>query len=537
MALNRPSEGVIPYPFVVLGLSLLADRVEGVATLIVSPAAPPEEELAARLRTTAEAASSGGSHRKAEQFAQTMVVAVLFAVPALICARAACVNDPDVWWHLRTGEWILQHHAMPHTDPFSGPLAGKPWLDYSWLFELTVAKLFQWLGLPGIVSYSAAMVLAITVAMYRLVRRLQGDFTLAVLLSFFATFSMGHLYTPRPWLFTILFFVLELDILMHARTTGKLRELAWLPVIFALWANLHIQFVDGLLVLGLALAEATLARWQNSAQTRVRPVWMGAALLASGLATLLNPYGWHIYNVAYDLATQAGALNAVSELQAMPFRNLSDFLVLTMALGSAAALAWRRRLVSFEAALLVFAAVLSFRSQRDVWLMATAAAAILASAITGREKAEGSSPRVATRLAVALAALAIWAGFHMLQVNDDRLQVQVAGSFPVQAVEAIREGGFSGPLYNEFNWGGYLIWALHMPVSIDGRQNLYGDKRMDRSAATWAAEPDWASDSQLTSAGVVIGPVDAPLMQVLRADPRFQLAYRDKVAAVFVPRR
>jgi len=108
-------------------------------------------------------------------------------------------------------------------------------------------------------------------------------------------------------------------------------------------------------------------------------------------------------------------------------------------------------------------------------------------------------------------------------------------------VEAVRAKGYAdtlhGPVFNDFNWGGYMIWALRMPVSIDGRAAFYGDQRLDRSTATWNAEPDWASDTQLTSAGLVIGPVKAALMQVLRMDPRYQLVYEDKVAAVFVQRK
>jgi hypothetical protein len=338
-------------------------------------------------------------------------------------------------------------------------------------------------------------------------------------------------------LFTVLFFILELDILMQARRTGRVRELLWLPTIFALWANIHIQFIDGLLVLGLAWVEAEAARWWSAAETRVRPAWMGLALAGSVLATLLNPFGWRIYGAAYDLATQGGALNKVSELQAIPFRNLSDFFILLLALGSAAALAWQRRFPLFETALLGLAAVLSFRSQRDIWVIATVAVVILASAIAGSEQAAFRLPRLATVLAILAAGVAVWGGFRIMQVNATHLETQLAKSMPVQAVEVVRAKGYAGPLYNDYNWGGYLIWALRMPVSIDGRAAFYGDQRIDRSMATWNAEPDWASDAQLTSAGVVIGPVKAPLIQVLRMDPRFQLAYEDKVAAVFVARK
>lgn len=471
--------------------------------------------------------------RGLERFAQTLVLAVLFAVPALICLHVARPSDPDVWWHLRAGEWMLQHHAVPHVDSFSRELAGTPWLAYSWMFETLLAKLFGWFGPVGMVAYSVGMVVAITLAMYHLVRRLQADFTLSILLTFASMYCMGHLFTPRPWLFTILLFVLEIDILMHARRTGKLRELAWLPLLFALWANVHIQFVDGLLLLALALFEAAIARWSTVVQTRAKPAWLAFALLASLLATLANPYGWHIYRVAYDLATQGGALNSISELQSIPFRDPADFVVLLLALASAAALAWHRRLVSFEGFLLLLAVILSFRSQRDVWVMATAGAAILASTLVSRRKPEPPQPAPVVTLSALTATLVIFAGFRVLHVNNEQLRLQLANIFPVRAVEAVQQKNYPGPLYNDFNWGGYLIWSLRMPVSVDGRQNLYGDKRLDRSAATWAAAPDWASDTQLTSAGLIIGPVGAPLTQILRADPRFRLTYQDNVAAVF----
>jgi hypothetical protein len=405
------------------------------------------------------------------------------------------------------------------------------------LFELLSIKLFQRFGEVSIVAYSAGMVLAITVAMQRLVKRLQADFSLVVMLTFLTCFSIEHLFTPRPWLFSFLFFVLEIDILMHARKTGNIRELAWLPLIFALWSNIHIQFIDGLAVLGLAAAEAIATRRGIRVKTLLRAPWALAALAASVVATFANPFGWHIYRVAYDLAAQPGVLDKISELKAMHFRDLSDFCVLFLALGAAAALAWSRRLWLFETGLLVFAAVVSFRSLRDAWVMAIVAAAILAVRIESKERTATRLPRFAIALAGIGAALAVWAGFRAIHVTNEILRTQVANTLPVGAVNAIRANGYAGPLYNTFDWGGYLIWALRMPVSIDGRAAFYGDAAIDRSVATWNAEPDWASDPALNSAGVVIGPVKSPLIQVLRRDPHFKLAFEDKVAAVFIPRR
>ncbi|SNS95684.1 hypothetical protein SAMN05421770_103220 [Granulicella rosea] len=478
-------------------------------------------------------ASASTTHNPSERWAQLIALIVLYAAPALFCIHIACVSDPDIWWHLRTGEWILQHHAIPRTDPFTSDVAGQPWQAYSWLFELLIYRLYTAFGMPGIVAYSGGMVLAITAALHHLVRRRQRDFSLVIVMTWLATFALGHLFTPRPWMFTILFFVLEVDILLHVRRTGRQRELLWLPAIFCLWANTHIQFIDGLLVLGLAFTVAAYEEWRKESKGAL---WMGAALAASLAATCVNPYGWHIYQVAYDLASQPGVLNKIDELKAIPFRQLADFATLFLALGAAAALARAKRLPLFETGLFLFAAVISFRSQRDVWVMATVAIAILAAAVPGSEKAKDRLPAFAPTLAAVAASLLLLIGFKAMRITDASLSPQLAAAMPVRALEDIQRKGFTGRLYNNFDWGGYLIWKLRMPVSIDGRAALHGDQRIDRSIATWSAQPDWATDPQLAGAGLVVAPVTAPLTQLLRNDQRFQLTYEDRLAAVFVSR-
>jgi hypothetical protein len=471
------------------------------------------------------------------RWAQALVLVALFSVPAFIYLRTASASDPDVWWHLRSAEWILQHGAVPQTDPFSSFGAGKPWAAYSWLFELLVYQLFQRLGLAGVVVYTAGMVVCIAAALHHLIRRLQADFTLGVLLTFVASYSMVRLYTPRPWLFTVLFFALELDVLMQARKTGKMQELVWLPVIFALWANIHIQFIDGLVVLVIALAEAVLARRWRSLQTRLGPGWMGGVFLACALATLANPYGWNIYRVVFDLAEQFGALKEIAEFAPLSFHHLDDWCVLLLALAAAGVLARARRFASFESVLLVFAIYVSFRSQRDLWVVVIAASAILAGGVSGDEKNRFQLTAAFAPFVAAATGLAVALGFCALQVDNAGLSAKLAGDLPVRAVEVVKEKGWSGPLYNDFKWGGYLIWALRMPVSIDGRTNVYGDERINVSYATWSGQPGWVTDPDLRKANLVIGPARAPLTQLLRADPRFELVYEDKLAAVFVARK
>ena len=504
-------------------------------------------------------ARPAGLTARAETLGQVLVLTVLCASPALLSVHVGAVWDSDIWWHLRAGEWIAQHHAVPRSDPFSSFGPNKPWVDYSWLFDLLVYGLFGRFGLLGLVAYTAGALVAITAAVFSMVRRLQDDFLLSALLTLLACLAMQGLYTPRPWLLSILCFVLLLHALVEARRSGQTRVLFALPLLFAFWANIHIQFVDGLLVLGLAGVEAGLqslppglAGWllpkallRRSAQDHNRDLpnqdlpnrialgmWLLALLLCT-LAPLLNPYGWHIYPTAWDLATQPGVIDRISELHAPAFRDSQDFLTLFLSLGATAALSHRWR--CFEALLLVFAIVLGFRSQRDVWLIACAAAVILASGLSFGQRTPRRLVPAATAWALGVASLLVLA-VTALPFRRQRLEDTLSRSFPVGALTFLKSVPHRQPLYNTYDWGGFLIWNLREPVSLDGRASFYGTERLDRFNATWNGTPDWQNDPELRNAGVVIGPVKAPLVQLLRTDPAFQLVFEDQISVVFLGR-
>src|SRR6185436_6443185 len=86
-----------------------------------------------------------------------VMLGVVFLVPVVYAF--AGINDLDIWWHLRTGEWIVTHRALPWTDPFS--VAGGAWVAYTWLFELVAFASHATFGLMGIVLMPAVLSLAI----------------------------------------------------------------------------------------------------------------------------------------------------------------------------------------------------------------------------------------------------------------------------------------------------------------------------------------------------------------------------------------
>lgn len=466
----------------------------------------------------------------------------LYSVPAWLSLKPSNVEDLDVWWHIRTGQWIVQHRWVPYADWFSSYGIGKPWAAYSWLFEIFIYGLFSRLGLIGLLVFLFALVLSITATLHSLVRKFEPRVANSVALTALALFAMARLWTPRPWLFTILFFTIELNILVGVRRSRNYRALLLLPPLFALWVNLHIQFVYGLFVLGLAAFEDPINRLLrrripvDDEMDRSLPAGrMVAITFACLIATLVNPYHFRIYSVVLDTAGQVGLYELITELQAMQFRSLSHWLVLGLTLGAAFMLGRRREVSPFWGLLLLTGAFLSFRSSRDVWFVTIVATAILAHSRPIIERSRDQLTNGQVLLAVLATAALLGVTIRAYHISNTQLQKGIAEDFPVAAASFIEDHRLPGPLYNHFDWGGYLIWRLpNWPVSIDGRTNLHNTGRVLQTLKTWKGQGDWASDPELSAAGVVLAERDFALTQLLRLDPRFELVYEDNIAVVFV---
>jgi len=467
---------------------------------------------------------------------QAAAVILVLGATAWLSLRDSTVSDADIWWHLRTGELILQHHAVPDCDVYSIFGKGRPWVAYSWLCEVLFAVLAGKMGLAGLACYGAAMRLLIAAAVFDLLRRLQNLWE-AVALTAVAVYAMGPNYGLRPTLFTILFFILQLDILLAARRTHNGKLLWFLPLIYLVWANVHVELIYGLFVLGLFTYEATLYDWLRGAMWKPGPRGLPAdylwwCSLGCIAATLLNPYTLRFYLTIVGLMLQSGQWSYITELQAPSFRQGCHYVALFLLMGAAAAVQWRRQWKPMPVFLLAIAVILGFRSVRDLWFPVV----VSASLICGWEGPDVSKCRL-TRVQCGAIATLLLAGFlagARYYVSNNRIHDEMAREFPVGAVAYLRQSGIGGQLFNDYDWGGFLIWALpDHPVSIDGRANLYGDERIVRILDTWNARPGWSRDPDLSAAQLIVANARAPLTSVLRLHPRYRAIYEDDVAVVF----
>jgi hypothetical protein len=463
--------------------------------------------------------------------------AALYAVAAVAVTRP--VLDEDIWWHLRIGQWVIDHGTVPQTDPLSAYGEGRPWVAYSWLFEVLVAGLHRALGLHGILLYRALMSFGVVAALHRFVVKREPRFLPAFGLVGAGLLALVPVLSERPWLFTILFTTWTLDVVLDLRA-GRATRRAWLlPLVFVVWANVHVQFVLGLAVLALGCLAPVLDRrlgWDDTGRGERRLVGLSLACI---LATLVNPYHVRLYGVVLEYAAQPGPYRLIYELTALGFRDLWDWIVLGLALGAAFVLGRRQRLSAFDVLLLGAGAYFSFRARRDLWFLTLAAIAFLAT--QGRLLASsGNTSRLSRRGIVALAAVVfVVAGLTawVRGLSAAGLERAVAEQFPARAAAFVEEQGYAGPIYNHLNWGGYLAWALpQCRVGIDGRTNLHGDERLFRSERTWAGLAGWEDDPELRVAHLVVADRTTALASLLRRDARFEVAHEDAVAVVFVRR-
>jgi hypothetical protein len=477
---------------------------------------------------------------------RVLVLAILLAlVVSPFVQPKFSVVDSDIWWHLKVGDWIVEHSALPHTGILSRTAADRSWIAYSWVHEVLLSRFHAWFGLVGITVYGLLLALAVAYSVFLMTRRLSGSFWIACPLAALGCFAFLLRVYPRPVFFSMILFTVALTLLLEARRTGRRQLLYWLPLVFLLWANLHIQFVYGLLAVGLFVAVSLLQ--ELTAQLGFAPNFLLSSSLpaqtlamilgACVLATCVGPYSYHLYSVVFGYATSAFPYAVLNEDQAMNFRAYTDFVQLLLTGFAFFALGYRKNKVDpFLLALLCMASIIGYRALRDSWFVCMTAVACIAGAFRGAKQERGETLGGKAGLAVGLAlALSLYA--RIIGLNAPNLRLAVNSVFPVQAINFLRDHPQAGPLYNTFSWGGFIAWYMPAyPVAVDGRTDLYGDEIDFRFIKTENGDPSYSEDPYLNQARLILIPKDKPLAGVLAADSRFSLIYRDSLAVVFIRR-
>lgn len=169
------------------------------------------------------------------------VLVLVFSAGAVYeSSHLSSLNTPEVWVHLRTGVWILENHAIPRTGLFP-QYPGLRWDDSTWLFDQLLGIAYRTFGLRAIPLLLMTLKVAVALAAFWLARAGSAGFWQSVALSATAQYVIAGL-RPLPYVLSILFLAAELGLLLSSCISGSMRRLCWLPLLFVVWANLHIQF-------------------------------------------------------------------------------------------------------------------------------------------------------------------------------------------------------------------------------------------------------------------------------------------------------
>jgi hypothetical protein len=438
---------------------------------------------------------------------------------------------------------------------FSHTAAGTPWVNQSWLPQLVMYGLYTVGGLPALALAVAVLVTA-TFAFVLGSGQSEGRYGpfWRAFIVLWAAISTGRVWAVRPHLVTFLMVAVwshVLDRSRHGQTAGRARILWALPVLMLAWANSHGGFVIGFILLGAEIAGVLVdALWHRQFEgmwTNLRPLLIVTGL--SALAALLNPQGVRLLIFPFQTLGSAAQQNMIAEWASPDFHAIDMLPFLGLLLATWSALAWSKEAIrGIEWCRLLMFTAIALRSGRYIGLCAVIIAPILVrhgglalarlGANWGRHPSSGTRTRGSPILnGVLLFLLLIAAGVKIsLPLSAETLARAQSQIFPVQAVEVLRSQQESPTLFNEYGWGGYLIWELYpdTPVFIDGRADPYGDELIAAYQQVISAQPSWGTvleTYQVQSA--LISPYSA-LASAMEESGEWTQTYRDSIAILFV---
>ena len=449
-------------------------------------------------------------------------------------------TDPDLWWHLKTGQFIAAHGFVPHTDPFSFTRAGQPWVAHEWLTEILFWGIFRATGWGGLILFSSFVVCA---AFFLLYLRCSRHPYLAGVLTLAGAWTTAPLWGVRPQVVSLLLTSLWLLILERSQRNPRL--LLWTIPLTLLWVNLHAGFALGLALLALFLAGEFIERVlgfssAHTSTSRLRA--LGLLLLLDLFLVPLNPNGLRMY--AYPIATlrSPAMQNYIAEWASPNFHHVEYWPFLFLLLGTLAAFcASSRGIRPRDLLLLLVGAYAGLCSIRMIPLFVLIAVPLLSRLLEPplqpSVQPRPQPPNRPLLNAAILLAMAVFAVVHIAGIIRFQPQAE-ARQFPAAAVAFLQSHPPAGPLFNDYDWGGYLIWKLYptTAVFIDGRADLYGEQLLQQFAGTYQLKGPWQETLKTWRIQTVIVPPDAALATGLRRTAGWEVAYEDSQAVVFALR-
>ena len=408
---------------------------------------------------------------------------VTYAV--LIISGDRLLLDPDTQWQITVGQWILDHHAVPHTDIYSFTMRGAPWISTQWLAQVLYAEVYAWFGWTGPVVLAAAAIASAFALLARFLDRYLRDSTTLVFVVAALLLTLPH-QLARPHVLAFPLLIAWIGGLIDAADRRAAPPFRLLPLM-ALWANLHGGFVFGLAMIA-PVALDCVVNAQAGDRMRLVVRWAVFAALALG-AGCCTPYGWNALLASEKILSLGSALPLIVEWKPADFNGVGP-LEICLLLGIGLALFHGLTLPPIRILMLLGLLHMALAQGRAAEILGLVAPLVLAAPIArrmGGAAADDTGAAPPSRLMLAGLALTLFAG--TVAVASLKPFAPNTRGTPVAAVAQLKSRHLTR-VFNDYDFGGYLIASGVAPF-IDGRTELYGEKFfVDHNNASGLMEPE-----------------------------------------------
>jgi hypothetical protein len=461
-----------------------------------------------------------------------MLVGIVSGAILLGVTVAKGLQDADSFWHVTAGKLIVDSGNVPATDPFSFTYGGRPWTPHEWLSEVLMYLLDASVGVTGSLMAFGIVVAGIPV-IHAVGLGRGGVRTAAVGIALgIGAVVMFPYVTVRPQAISWLLMAALVWLLLWLRPNRPWR-LVLIPLLFAVWANLHGLYVVGFGFIGL-YALFTLAGRTPMAARR----WLlVGACVAAVMASMLTPAGPEglLYPFRYVDAGDWGLAN-IQEWQSPDFHNVAHWPLLLMivaliANGGRSASGWLTVLSWVTVAMALV-------SLRNAPVAAVVAMPVLAYGIDARmaraRPLTADVARARRLIEVAIAAIVAVTAVLVLIPADPaaRSAEAMEARFPVAAIDVLLESNPDARVLADYGWGGYVISRLYQSggrVFIDGRNDMYGDELLEEYSAVRNADEGWEQIVDEHDVEALLFPPTAPIVRGFAQGVGWCETYRDEI--------
>ncbi|HEY9076949.1 MAG TPA: hypothetical protein VIO61_10465 [Anaerolineaceae bacterium] len=473
--------------------------------------------------------------------------------------------DTDLWWHLRAGEEFLDTGRPVMVDTYSFTRQGLSWTNHSYLSQLFLAIAYRLAGFTGV---GFLMVLVIVIGVFFILLQMKGHPLFKLPLLILGSLVMAPVWSARPQVFSFLMLGITTWI-MYQWKNSQDRRIYRLPFLFILWSNLHGGYPLGLIYLGTILAALGIQQiWMeiNRKQfcenrefdLQIRTGWrkvfiLVGVLIASYLLTAINPNGIRMWLVPFETVNIHALQTFLDEWSSpnfhqffqQPFLWLLGSLFLVAALGGHS---WKIE----DALVVVVFGWMAFIARRNFAPFSIVSLPILSHylwkkvdgfhahpfissiKLAGHSRAIPSSISNMVNLLIVLILLSVGVMKLSWVTSPGLIQSLLPSIAPVGAVKWLKENIPAGRVFNDYNWGGYLIWELRaIPVFIDGRTDLYGDTILNDYIKIIRTDEGWQAELDKWEIGTVIIPPSTPLAKQLKMKD-WKIVYEDQRSIIIV---